>query len=184
MGTALAVLSLLALYLWESKYEDQVMLTPVLVAVRDIEEGQELNLSNLKVIRITPESKLEKALAREQADLIVGKIAKYNISANQQLCEEYFVSKDELHPEGLFNFVIPSEWIYSQSVLLGERDFVDIFAMPDRMFLGSYRVDLTYDGALEILATLSDYFRIFDAINAAGNSLLVAEQGALGIDYE
>lgn len=178
LGVVLAVLSLLALYLWESKYEDQVMLTPVLVAAKDIEEGKAISLADLKIIRITPESKLDKALTREQAEFINGKIAICNIAQNQQLCPDYFVGRDELRPKGLFNFVIPDSWIYSESILIGERSHVDLFAMPDRTYLGSYMIDKDYDSALEIMAVLSDYYRIYDAVIAAGNRLLITEAGA------
>lgn len=165
IGIILAIASLAALYLWETKFEDEITLTPVIVLSEDHIAGDIVNTSDLRIMKINPQAKLENALTEKDAALIDGKVLSINLSKNQQLKKEYFISKEDVLPDGYVNFVIPKDWIYSKSVLISQRDKAQIFAMPGREYLGSYKIDQLYDGTIEIIARLEDYFKIYDVIN-------------------
>lgn len=173
VGVVLAVASLAALYLWETKFEDQVTLTPVLVLNEDHLAGDTIQSSDLQILKINPQAKISDALTENEASLIIGKVLVKDVVKRQQLLKAYFISKEDLLPEGYVNFVIPSEWIYSKSVLIKERDKADIYAMPERVFLGTYKIDIVNEGSVEIIARLEDYFKIYDAINIGENQLLI-----------
>lgn len=165
IGIVLAVASLAALYLWETKFEDEITLTPVIVLSEDHMAGDCIDISDLKVLKINPQAKIENALIESDASTLSGKVLTRNLLKNQQLRSEYFVSKNEVLPDGYVNFVIPSSWIYSKSILIKQRDKAQIFSMPDRAYLGTYKIDQLYDGTIEIIARLEDYFKIYDAVN-------------------
>ena len=165
IGIVLAVASLAALYLWETKFEDEVTLTSVIVLSEDHVAGDSISISDLKVMKINPQAKLENALTEKDAAFLEEKILNISLAKNQQLKSEYFISKEDVLPEGYVNFVIPSEWIYSKSILINQRDETKIFAMPDKVYLGTYKIDQLYDGTIEVIAQLEDYFKIYDAIN-------------------
>ncbi|MDO5331377.1 MAG: SAF domain-containing protein [Bacillota bacterium] len=166
IGIVLAIASVAALYLWETKFEDEITLTPVIVLSESHSAGDIIDSSNLKILKINPEAKLDNALSASQSDVIVGKVLNRDLLQNQQLIADYFVSKDEVLPEGYVNFVIPSDWIYSKSVLIKQRDMAEIYAMPQKLYLGTYKIDQLYDGTIEIIAKLEDYFKIYDSVNS------------------
>jgi len=173
LGLVLAVASLAALYLWETKFEDEVSLTSVLVLSEDHLLGDTIELSDLKVLKINPQAKLENALTEKDASQIEGKILKTDLVEKQQLLLDYFVSKEEILPKGYINFVIPKDWIYSKSVLVEEKDMATLYAMPEKKLLGTYKIAIDSKDSLEIITSLEDYFKIYDAVNAGSNKLLV-----------
>jgi len=173
VGIVLVIASILAMYLWETRFKEEITQIEVLVPAADIKIGEKVLLSSFKSIKINPLSKVDKALLPKDVDSIVGKIAKEKLYENQQLVSMYFASKEEILPDGYVDFVIPSDWIYSKSSLIGLKDTVKIYAMPGRTYLGTYKIDIVGQSFIEIIARLEDYFDIYDRVALSNEKLLL-----------
>lgn len=131
IGIILIALSVGGIYLWETKFREEITMTEVLAASRDITQNKKITQDDLMLLRVNPEALIDGALTAEDAQSLYGKLAAVPIYAKQQITEKNFISEEDLVPEGYRHFVIPSDWIYSKSVTLCERDKVKIYALPD-----------------------------------------------------
>ena len=201
IGIVLIAASIAGMYLWETRFRDEVTMTEVLVASENINVNEKLSEDDFASMRINPEAVIEGALTVQDAQDLLGKIAVYPVAARQQLLSSYFADEKDLAPEGFRHFVIPSDWIHSKSVIIGEKEYIRIYALPDpddrledseiqttasaaedkpfwqcpeNYYLGSYRVAvLQPETELEILSTVDDYFKLYETVNFFGKKLLL-----------
>ncbi|MBR3297377.1 MAG: SAF domain-containing protein [Firmicutes bacterium] len=191
IGVLLIALSIVGMYYWESYGRDRVMLTPVLTVAADIPEGSLIRAEDLAEMRVPGEDVISGALTLADAGSVVGKYASLDLLVNQQLVSNYFCNRDLGIDKGESVFSIPSSWIFSRSSALRAGDRVRIYSMPEQIYLGSFRLAFVKDNTeqevtggshravldrqvassaisnIEIICSLSDYFRIFDSVAAS-----------------
>lgn len=209
IGVILMLGSIAGMIFWESCGRDMVMLTPVLTVSSHIREGSAVRAEDLAVMRIPKENALSGALTAGDAASVAGSYAAIELLAGQQLLGSYFYERDMEIEAGNSIFSIPAAWIYSRSSALRAGDTVRIYSMPDKTFLGSFRLAFVKDSGgqevvggprrevldrhtlsspiagMEIICSLSEYFRIFESVAASfedglrseGPLLVVMEMG-------
>jgi len=189
IGVLLIALSIGGMYYWESFGRDRVLLTPVLTVSADLPEGSLVGAGDLAEMRIPKDDVLAGALTLADAGNVIGKYATLDLLANQQLVSNYFNSRNMEIGKGESIFSIPSSWICSRSSALRAGDKVRIYSMPEQVYLGSFRLAFVKDNTeqevvggsqrtvldrqaassaisnVEIICSLSDYFRIFDTVS-------------------
>ena len=204
-GIALVILSVAAMYYWETRGRDNFLLVPVLAASDDIEAGTIVGEEDFTVLRVPPETVAAATLTPSEAVYLYGQRAGRHIRRNQQVAKEDFGSAAAQVPEGKSVYVLPQSWIYSRSSSLRAGDRVLIYSMPEKKPLGAYTLAFVRDNAeqevvdtnlpsgvlertapssiissLEILCTEQEYFALFDEVQLAGpGSLLVVMEGNL-----
>ena len=204
-GIILVVLSVAAMYYWETRGRDSFLLVPVLAAAEDIEEGTVVGEEHFTVLRVPPETAASAALAPSEGAHIYGLRAGKRIRKNQQVAREDFGSTQAQVPDGKSVYVLPQSWIYSRSSSLRAGDRVLIYSMPEKKPMGAYTLAFVRDSAeqevldtnlpggvlertapssiianLEILCTQQEYFDLFDEVQTAGpGSLLIVMEGQL-----
>ena len=198
-GIILIALSVAAMYIWETRGRDRVLLQPVLSAAADLESGHTITEEDLAVLEVLPQTAVNGALSPQEAAKIVGLRAGHRIGAGQQLLATDFVSSEVRLPKGKSIYVLPSEWIASRSCSLRSGDRVQIYALPEKKLLGTYSLAFVRDSSeqevvdldladgvlerttpssvissLEIICTSREYFSIYDMVQEIGPySLLV-----------
>ncbi len=184
IGIVLIILSLSAMFLWETRFRDELMLSEVLVAAVEINEGDIIDPEKIAVLKINPEAKLDGALTLKDIQLVLGKESRVNLKENQQLSTDYFAEPEDIAKEGLRQMVIPAEWIHSKTVLLQSRDIVSLYTVNGENYMGTYRVGfISPDGSLEILAKLEDYLRIFEACTIDETEQAMIDNKNGGVTY-
>ena len=204
-GIVLVILSVAAMYYWETRGRDSFLLVPVLAASDDIEAGTIVGEEDFTVLRVPPETVAAATLTPSEAVYLYGQRAGRHIRRNQQVAKEDFGSAAAQVPEGKTVYVLPQSWIYSRSSSLRAGDRVLIYSMPEKKPLGAYTLAFVRDNAeqevvdtnlpsgvlertapssiissLEILCTEQEYFALFDEVQLAGpGSLLVVMEGNL-----
>ena len=204
-GIILVVLSVAAMYFWETKGRDSFLLMPVLAAAKDIDAGTVVSEEHFTVLRVPPETAASAAMMPSAAIHVLGLRATRHIRRNEQVAKEDFGSETAQIPEGKSVYVLPQSWIYSRSSSLRAGDNVWIFSMPEKKPLGCYTLAFVRDNAeqevldtnlpsgvlertapssiissLEILCTEQEYFDLFDEVQQAGPaSLLIVMEGNL-----
>ena len=204
-GMILVILSVAAMYFWETKGRDSFLLMPVLAAAGDIEAGTVVSEEDFTVLRVPPETIAAATLTPSEAAYVYGMRANRHIRKYQQVSKEDFGSTAAQVPDGKSVYVVPQSWIYSRSSSLRAGDKVLIYSMPEKKPLGSYTLAFVRDNAeqevtdtnlpsgvlertapssiisnLEILCTEQEYFALFDEVQLAGpGSLLIVMEGNL-----
>ena len=204
-GIVLVILSVAAMYYWETRGRDSFLLVPVLAASDDIEAGTIVGEEDFTVLRVPPETVAAATLTPSEAVYLYGQRAGRHIRRNQQVAKEDFGSAAAQVPVGKSVYVLPQSWIYSRSSSLRAGDRVLIYSMPEKKPLGAYTLAFVRDNAeqevvdtnlpsgvlertapssiissLEILCTEQEYFALFDEVQLAGpGSLLVVMEGNL-----
>ena len=176
VGIVLVVVSIGAMYLWETKLRDRIELRTVLVFAEDVVPGEEMGPESFRLARTAPEAVVAGGLAPSEAGSVYGLAASDYYRKNQQVLEEYFSPK-ALAPEGYTSFPLESDWIAAISTLNKEDDLVAIYIASTGESLGKYRVRVLPEGSrrLEIACSLDDYLMIRSAALAFGaGSLVVA----------
>lgn len=204
-GIFLVILSVAAMYFWETKGRDNFLLAPVLAAAVDIEPGTIVSEKDFTVLRVPPETIASASLMPSEGVHIYGMRASRHIRKLEQVAKEDFGNTQAQVPEGKSVYVLPESWIYSRSSSLRAGDEVFIFSMPEKKPLGSYTLAFVRDNAeqevqdtnfpsgvlertapssiissLEILCTEQEYFMLFDEVQQTGPySLLIVMEGNL-----
>ena len=204
-GLVLVILSVAAMYFWETKGRDSLLLMPVLAAAGDIEAGTVVGEEHFTTLRVPPETVAAATLTPSEAVYLYGQRACRHIRRNEQIAKEDFGSTHAQVPEGKSVYVLPQSWIYSRSSSLRAGDSVMIFSMPEKKPMGTYTLAFVRDSAeqevidtnlpsgvlertapssiifnLEILCTEQEYFDLFDEVQLAGpGSLLIVMEGNL-----
>lgn len=204
-GLVLVILSVAAMYFWETKGRDSLLLTPVLAAAGDIEAGTVVGEEHFTVLRVPPETAASAAMMPSEAVHILGLRATRHIRKNEQVAKEDFGDLTADVPDGKSVYVLPESWIYSRSSSLRAGDRILIYSMPEKKALGAYTLAFVRDNAeqevldtnlpagvlertapssiissLEILCTEQEYFDLFDEVQQTGPaSLLIVMEGNL-----
>ncbi len=204
-GIILVILSVAAMYFWETKGRNSFLLVPVLAAAEDIDAGQIVAEEHFTVLRVPPETVAAATLAPSEGVHIYGMRAGHRIRKYQQVAKDDFGSRTAQVPEGKSVYVLPESWIYSRSSSLRAGDSVTIYSMPEKKPLGTYTLAFVRDNAeqevydtnlpsgvlertapssiissLEILCTEQEYFELFDEVQLTGPaSLLIVMEGHL-----
>jgi len=191
IGVFLILGSIAGMIFWENYGRDMVTLTPVLTVSADIQEGSVIRAEDLAEMRIPKEDVIAGALTAEDAASVAGSYAGIDLLVNQQLVRSYFNTRDMGIESGKSIFSIPAAWIYSRSSSLRAGDRVRIYSMPEQTYLGSFKLAFVKDNSeqevvggsqrevlnrqtassaianIEIICSLSEYFRIFDSVAAS-----------------
>ena len=204
-GLVLVILSVAAMYFWETKGRDSFLLVPVLAAAEDIDAGTVVGEEHFTTLRVPPETVAAATLTPSEAVYLYGQRAGRHIRKLEQLSKEDFGSTHAQVPEGKSVYVLPQSWIYSRSSSLRAGDSVMIFSMPEKKPMGSYTLAFVRDNAeqevfdtnlpsgvlertapssiissVEILCTEQEYFDLFDEVQLAGpGCLLIVMEGNL-----
>ena len=176
LGIVLIIVSIAAMYLWETRLRDRVEMRSVLVFSRDVVPGEEIGPESFRLVRTSPEAVVAGGLAPSEAGSVYGLAASDYYRENQQVLAEYFSPK-ALAPEGYTSFPLESEWIAAISTLNKEDDLVGIYIAKTGESLGKYRVRVLPEGArrLEIACSLEEYLMIRSAaLQFGAGSLVVA----------
>ncbi|NMA93916.1 MAG: hypothetical protein GX975_04555 [Clostridiales bacterium] len=200
VGIVLIILSAAGMFLWETMGREKLMLVSVLASSTDIRQGNEVDAAQFKEIKVLPENLPKDTLLASDAEKLKGKRASRNIYAGQQLCARDFTEAGGALPDGMSIYVLPESWIYARSSSLRAGDEIELYCMPEKISLGIYKVAFVRDSAerevidqipadavlerntpsaaiasVEILCNAQQYFKLFDAVQAAGPaSLLLA----------
>ena len=193
-GILLVTLSAAGIFYWESAGRELVMMTPVLVSARDIEEGEMILPEDLAVLSLPFDAVVTGAL-RPGEKKAQGMLAKDLIPARQQIVASMLRTEDSLFSPGETVFCLESEWIYSRPASLCSGDVLSVYR-PDGELLGNYRaaylrngneqpinaprrgdslLDRGSDGIIEdieIVCTAEDYFAILESIRAHEEKLI------------
>ena len=73
IGIILIALSVGGIYLWETKFREEVTMTEVLAASRDITQNKKITQDDLMLLRVNPEALIDGALTAEDAQSLYGK---------------------------------------------------------------------------------------------------------------
>ena len=178
IGIFLIVVSIAAMYLWETRLRDRVELRSVLVFAQDVVPGEEMGPESFRLVRTSPQAVVAGGLAASEAESVYGLAASAFYRENQQVLAEYF-SPRALAPEGYTSFPIESEWIAAISTLNKEDDLVGIYIADTGESLGRYRIRVLPDGSrkLEIACSLEEYLMIRSAALQLGAGSLVVANG-------
>ena len=204
VGICLIIGSLLTLVFWEVKGREY-LLSPTLLASRDIPAGTLIGAEDLTKSRIPAENVLTGAVLPQDADMLVGLAATCDLLANQQLVASYFQPESSVMSKGQSVFVLPEFWIYSRSSALRSGDTVSLYVMPESISIGTFIVAFVKDSNenevcdtggqnfalldrkntmsgishIEIICTLEEYLSINSKVTEAGfGNLLIVIQGA------
>ncbi len=176
IGIALIIASFCGMVVWESFGRVRLTTEEVLVASRDIEQGQSLSAEDFAAARVEKGSVLPGSLKPQDAALATGLVARYPLAAGQQVLASG-IGPDERLAEGQSFFVLDSDWISSRSSLTEVGDDCDIYLMPDEKLLGKHKAVLVGEN-VEIICTTEEFFRIHDELRAAeGSTLLLVIDG-------
>ena len=85
VGIALMILSLIAVFFWESEGRERLMMTPVLVTARDIAAGELILEEDLAVVNVPDSAVISGAFFPKDAPSAAGRTAAAFIAAGQQL---------------------------------------------------------------------------------------------------
>ena len=206
IGILLIVLSIAAMFFWESSGRELLTTTSVLVCSEPVHKGQKVSLSDFKTKKIDKGSVLEGAVLPQDVEALEGTVANVDIVENQQILASYFSNAQSAKSSGRSIYVIPKEWIFSRSSALRSGDTVTIYKMPDKEKLGTFPVAFVRDASeqevtdiepgaravldrkdsgrmisgIEIICTLDDYSKLYESVltevTAPGQTVLPEEE--------
>ena len=128
IGAALIVISVVAMYFWESGGRDSMTLVDVVAVSRDVSAGERLAAGDLKILRVRPGNVLKGSFVSPRQ--AIGLYALSDMVENQQVLASYLgEEKEEEKAPGTSVFALRQEWIFSRSASLGSGDEVDIYAV-------------------------------------------------------
>lgn len=205
VGIALIILSVAAMYIWETAGREKMLLVSVAAAGSAMKAGEPVAAEKFVIMRVLPETAPEGALKGEDILAMEGKILAHNLAKGSMVTAGDFEEAESSLPKGKSIFVIPQSWMYSRSSSLRSGDRIAFYSMPDKVYLGSYEAAYVRDSAeqevinvigegnlsgpkspssvicsIEILCSLEDYYRLYDAVSQTGpGSLLAAEEAVL-----
>ncbi len=175
LGITLIVLSLLGMYLWETRIREKMIFTEVLAAACDLEEGDVAGRDSFKEIRVSSESLVSGYLSVSDAEKLYGKVCRYPLKKNAQVFIGAFGEKKEEEDDGRSDVVLLPSWIAIKNEDIAMGDELSVYSLPTAEYLGTYRVrDVCENGSIEIRCSLEDYFQIMESLEKEkGNSLLL-----------
>ncbi len=208
-GIAMIALSLCGMIFWEMFGREALTLETVVVAAADIREGSVVDAASFRLAKLPKDSVIASSVSWDQAMALSGKVARIDIMENQQIDVSAFTEKSRLISEGVSIFSIPKEWIYSRPAGLRAGDGVAIYLMPEEQLLGSFTIAYLRDSSeqavlgtgknetilsrngstalvnsVEILASTSSYFKIFDAMMGNDDASINEEARAKAMEKE
>lgn len=127
IGAILVVVAVSIVFVWEFYGKEILTYREVPVLVSNIDRGTEIQVSDLKMIKVS-ETSLYKETVYNPNDLI-GKESLIDIPAGEPLMMNYFINlKDDLD-KGKFVFAVPTEWIYSMPQSTRRDDNVSFYSL-------------------------------------------------------
>ncbi|MGI6748655.1 MAG: hypothetical protein ACOX4V_10575 [Anaerovoracaceae bacterium] len=145
LGILLILLSISALFLWEWKGREVILMQEVLVAKEDIQKGTLVNSSMFQTKGIPKDNLLQDVLKPNESNIIEGKIAMQYIPQNNQIIMKYFEDNAFKLKKGESIFVIDPSWIAMRSSSLRRGDVVDVYGNNEVGFLGTFKVAFVKD---------------------------------------
>ena len=157
LGIVLIIISVIGMYLWETRIREKVYYTEVLVAAMDIKEGEVAGEGTFKVIPVSPESLVEGHLKASDAESLYGKTCVFPLKKNAQVFGSSFADLSGAD-DGMYDLPIPGSWCFLGSIRqdLGSRTAV--YFMPSGEYAGSYEVVKANAESMTLRCSLEDYF--------------------------
>jgi len=146
LGIVLILIAVTTLLFWEAEGRDMLLMESVLVAERDIKEGEKIDPAFFRTVSVPSGSVVDEALAPEDKTLTAGKEAAFDIVKGAQLSWRYFRNADEKPRPETSYFLIRNEWIYMCTSSLRRGDEVLITSADGKTELGRFPVAFVKDG--------------------------------------
>jgi SAF domain. len=174
LGIILILASIAALFFWEWKGRDIVMMDKVLIAKEDIKAGTAVNGGMLTVEGVPRGNLLEEALRPKDIELIQGKTATQFIAKNGQIILQYFAENELVLNSDESVFVINPAWIAMRSSSIRRGDMVDIYGSGGLGLLGTFRIAYVKDELeREVRDTGSDNGPTGNSSSVAGHNKIL-----------
>lgn len=140
IGSAIIVVALALLILWEMVGREVVLYEKILVPKEDIKVGQELTLDKFVETDFLAPSVIDGAITVDTFDKVDGQLAKQFLPKGSQVIED-FIYKDDFYigkDESLYS--IPDKWLDSFSSSIRRGDYVNFYTADGKTLIGQYRV--------------------------------------------
>ena len=185
IGILLILLSIAGMYFWETKYRKEMIFTKVLAAAADIHEGDIATEDSFKEISVSPESLVSGYLTSEDKDMLLGKECVFPIKENGQIFYGSFEEAKTKEDDGMFDLVLPGEWIYLKDLGLDKGVPALIYYVPSGEYIGRYEVRSVKAGEyVEIRCPLDDYLSMVSSASGGSCSLLlISDKGVWAVSY-
>jgi len=145
LGIVLVILAIGALLFWEAEGRAMLLMEDVLVAERDVKEGEHFDPGIFRVESAPSGSLVDKAVKPKDAVSLSGMETAADIVKGAQLSHRYFRDPDDAPKPDTSCFVIRNEWIYMCTSSVRRGDEVMITSADGRTILGTYPVAYVKD---------------------------------------
>ena len=169
IGIALVILAIGALLFWEAEGRAMLLMEDVLVAERDVEEGENISLNMFRTESVPAGSLVDGAVIIKDTELLKNKEAAVNIIQGAQLSLRYLRDPDETPKPDTSCFVIRNEWIYMCTSSVRRGDEILITSADGRTILGTYPVAYVKDSEGREVTDASSGVYSFTGSGGAGD---------------
>jgi len=203
VGVVLIVVSVTTFMFWEVKGRDMVFREELVVASAEISAGDVLSYENLAVASVDDDDVIAGAVADEDLDDLMGRVARQYIPQGSQLNHSFLAEEGSLVLKaGESIFALDGNMIDMVSSSLRRGDRVRIYGNSGKVDLGEYPVAFVKDSSdrevknieqlkndapmdredsnyridsVEIVCTKDDYAKIIDHITVSDSGLTVVQ---------
>ena len=203
IGVALIVISVTTFMFWEVKGRDMVFREDLVVASVDIGAGDVLGPENLTVASVDDDDVIGGAVADEDLDRLMGRVARQYIPRGAQLNHSFLAEEGSLVISGEESiFALEGKMIDMVSSSLRRGDRVRIYGNSGKVDLGEYSVAFVKDSSdrevknmekldnddpmdredsnykidsVEIVCTKDEYAKIIDHVTVSDSGLTVVQ---------
>ena len=145
IGILLIIFAVAALVYWEVEGRSRIVTEKVVVASKNIVEGQVITRQELSVVNAMPETVIPGAFSLEELYKIEGKQASQDIVQNQQIAEHLLREPIEIIKDKRSPYVVKPEWIDSRSSSLRRGDIVNIYSRDGSYHVGDFEIAFVKD---------------------------------------
>lgn len=164
IGIILIVASICGMYLWETKFRDELLLEDVIVYAKDIKDGEIVDESCFSAVKSLPENVIENSVNENNLQALYGMVCISEVFKGEQVTFDRFADPKSLIPKDTNVMVIPKSWVFLSNPNLKTGDVVDVYLLPEKEFEGEYEIVNVFDSSFEIRCHLSDFFALYDLI--------------------
>ena len=157
IGILLIILSMIAMYFWETKGRERLIYTKVLAAAVDLNEGDIAGEGSFKEISVSSDSLILGYMTLGDAEKLYGKECIFPLKENSLVFGEAFQDVSE-EGESIYSFVIPGEWIFKRSSDIKAQSHILMYALPSEKYMGRYEVRSVSEKDMEIKCSIEEYF--------------------------
>lgn len=169
----LIVIAVGGIIFWETIGREVIIYEEVVVAAKDIYQGDIIKKEMLTTKAFQKGNTLKKSIKKESMQNIIGQKSIYNIPENAQITEDFFYCNDFYLKNNESIYVLKPEWIHSMSASIRRGDKVSLFTFDDLEKIGSFRVAFVKDSNDREVKT----------VESEGDTLLERTDGTAMIQY-